>query len=274
MVSLKRLSVVAMSLFCLMGFAACGTNPSLNSTTSAVSYGYYAKSTTTAHSTTSMPSTKKQTQVTNPKMTKTTMQGSQHQNGIMATTNNQNTMPSNTNTQSSQMKPTDKNTYSGSAQGATMSNGNSQSSGNSSNASNGASQNGGNQGSTGSTGSTGSIYIRVAQASINGQTVQILTTGTGLTLYYRTSDVPPNNVCTGSCAQNWPPLLAQGQIITSMNITSGVLSIAQTANGSQVEYNGHPLYTYVGDTAAGQTNGQGVGNVWYTVSVTTQAFHW
>jgi predicted lipoprotein with Yx(FWY)xxD motif len=42
--------------------------------------------------------------------------------------------------------------------------------------------------------------------------------------------------------------------------------MATTANGSQLEYNGHPLYTYSGDTGPGQTNGEGIGGVWHVVT--------
>jgi predicted lipoprotein with Yx(FWY)xxD motif len=248
MISVKRLSVVILSLLCLMGLAACANTPP-GSPNSAVTYGYQAKA-TTAPKPTVTPLAQKQAQVTKPKTPTTTMQGNQ-QHGTMAGASNHNAMPSTDNKQNSTQNTS---TSGGTSQGTYTSNGTSQGSGK---------QN-----------STGSTYIKVSQTSINGQTVQILTTGTGLTLYYRTSDVPPNAVCTGACAQAWPPLLAQGQIITSMTITSGQLTIQQTANGKQVEYNGHPLYTYVGDTAAGQTKGQGVGNVWFTVSVTTQAYHW
>jgi predicted lipoprotein with Yx(FWY)xxD motif len=37
-------------------------------------------------------------------------------------------------------------------------------------------------------------------------------------------------------------------------------------NGNQVEYNGHPLYTFSGDTAPGQANGEGVAGMWYVVT--------
>jgi predicted lipoprotein with Yx(FWY)xxD motif len=45
------------------------------------------------------------------------------------------------------------------------------------------------------------------------------------------------------------------------------LTIVTDANGNQVEYNGHPLYTYSGDTASGQTTGEGVGGVWHVVTL-------
>jgi secreted repeat protein with Y-X4-D motif len=41
-----------------------------------------------------------------------------------------------------------------------------------------------------------------------------------------------------------------------------------TVNGQQVEYNGHPLYNYSGDTAPGQTNGEGIGGMWFVATTT------
>jgi hypothetical protein len=42
--------------------------------------------------------------------------------------------------------------------------------------------------------------------------------------------------------------------------------VATNANGSQVEYQGHPLYTYVSDTAPGQTNGENVEGIWFVAT--------
>jgi predicted lipoprotein with Yx(FWY)xxD motif len=56
-----------------------------------------------------------------------------------------------------------------------------------------------------------------------------------------------------------------------MNVTSSMqlpkkLTIFKTANGFQIEYDGHPLYTYGGDMTPGQFNGRGMGNTWYLVA--------
>ena len=89
----------------------------------------------------------------------------------------------------------------------------------------------------------------------------------GLTLYYRTSDVPPSTVCSGGCAGAWPPLVVSGSgTPTSATSLSGKLTIVADANGNQVAYNGHPLYTYSGDTDPGQTSGEGFGGVWHVVT--------
>ena len=118
-------------------------------------------------------------------------------------------------------------------------------------------------GTTPTTSSTGSV-IKTATATVNGASVTILTNAQGLTLYYRTSDAPPSTVCSGGCAGAWPPLVMSGSSApTSTTSLSGKLTIVADANGNQVEYNGHPLYTYSGDTGPGQTTGEGVGGVWH-----------
>lgn len=122
-------------------------------------------------------------------------------------------------------------------------------------------------GTTPTTSSTGSV-IKTATATVNGASVTILTNAQGLTLYYRTSDAPPSTVCSGGCAGAWPPLVMSGSSTpTSAASLSGKLTIVSDANGNQVEYNGHPLYTYSGDTGPGQTTGEGVGGIWHVVTL-------
>jgi predicted lipoprotein with Yx(FWY)xxD motif len=121
----------------------------------------------------------------------------------------------------------------------------------------------GNSGTTPTVSSSGSL-IKTATATVNGKSVTILTTAQGRTLYYRTTDMPPTTVCSGGCASAWPPLLVSGSNNpTSATSLSGKLSAQADANGTQVVYNGHPLYTFSGDTAPGQTTGEGVGGIWH-----------
>jgi len=105
-----------------------------------------------------------------------------------------------------------------------------------------------------------SVSIKTATATINGKPVTILTNAQGVTLYYRTVD-SASSVCSGGCASAWPPLLSTSVPASSTSLP-GKLTVQATANGSQVEYNGHPLYTYSGDSTAGQTNGECVGGIW------------
>jgi len=106
--------------------------------------------------------------------------------------------------------------------------------------------------------------MKTATATVSGKSVTILSNTQGLTLYYRTSDVPPSTVCSGRCAGAWPPLVVSGSgTPTSATSLPGTLTVVADANGNQVAFNGHPLYTYSGDTGPGQTTGEGVGGVWH-----------
>ncbi len=124
----------------------------------------------------------------------------------------------------------------------------------------------GNGGTPPTVSSSGSL-IQTATATVNGTSATILTTARGRTLYYRTTDMPPTTVCSGGCASVWPPLLVSGSSPpTSATSLPGKLSAQADANGTQVEYNGHPLYIYSGDTAPGQTTGEGIGGIWHVVT--------
>ncbi len=116
--------------------------------------------------------------------------------------------------------------------------------------------------STGS-GSNSNAIIKTATAMVSGKSETVLTNAQGKTLYYFTPDTTTTSACTGSCAQNWPPLLSTGSSTpTSATTLPGKLSAQTTANGNQVEYNGHLLYTFAGDSGPGQTNGQGLLGKW------------
>jgi len=150
---------------------------------------------------------------------------------------------------------------------------NNQTNGNQNNQTNGNQNNHNNQGNGQMPAAITNTLINTKQVNINGQMVSVLTTFNGMTLYERTSDPAPGSNCTGQCAQMWPPVLSSGTVISTAPIR-GNLTVHMTGNGKQVEYNGHPLYTYSGDMAPGQTKGQGVGNVWQTISVALQPQHW
>jgi predicted lipoprotein with Yx(FWY)xxD motif len=109
--------------------------------------------------------------------------------------------------------------------------------------------------------------VHTATVTVRGQSEIVLTHTRGLTLYYFTPDSATQSACTGSCAQAWPPLLFSGSgDPTSSTSLSGKLSVQMDANGNQVEYNGHLLYTYSGDTAPGQTNGEGLLGKWFVAT--------
>ena len=106
-----------------------------------------------------------------------------------------------------------------------------------------------------------------AQATSLGS---ILVDGRGRTVYEFANDTNGMSACTGGCAANWPPVAAPSPIPTSLpGVTGQVGMITRTDWTSQLTVAGHPLYTFVGDTAPGQTNGQGKvlnGGLWTVAS--------
>jgi predicted lipoprotein with Yx(FWY)xxD motif len=115
--------------------------------------------------------------------------------------------------------------------------------------------------------SSSNALVKTATATVKGQSQTILTDAQGKTLYYFTPDTATTSACTSACAQNWPPLLSTGSSApTGDTSLTGKLTAQSTANGNQVEYNGHPLYTFVSDTAPGQTNGEGLLGKWFVAT--------
>jgi predicted lipoprotein with Yx(FWY)xxD motif len=114
------------------------------------------------------------------------------------------------------------------------------------------------------TSTTGAI-LQTASATVNGKSVTLLTNPQSMTLYYFLPDTATTSACTGGCASTWPPYLSK-DISGSSSTLPGKLTLQTNANGQQVTYNGHPLYTYGGDTSAGQTNGEGIGNKWFVAT--------
>lgn len=94
-----------------------------------------------------------------------------------------------------------------------------------------------------------------------------LTDSSGRTLYLYTKDKGSTSECYGACATAWPPLLTTGPVtITGKYTVQADLGVTTRTDGTkQVTYGGHPLYYFKGDTAPGQTKGQGVGGVWFLI---------
>jgi predicted lipoprotein with Yx(FWY)xxD motif len=114
-----------------------------------------------------------------------------------------------------------------------------------------------------------SYVIRTAKATVDGKAETILTDAQGMTLYYYTPDAPTKLACSGECAQAWPPLLSKGSGTPLIEAPlSGKPSTLNDANGNQVEYNSHLLYTFVKDNDPGQVTGQGAGGKWFVATPT------
>jgi predicted lipoprotein with Yx(FWY)xxD motif len=96
-----------------------------------------------------------------------------------------------------------------------------------------------------------------------------LVDGNGRALYLWDADHGAKSMCSGACAQAWPPLTTTGTPRAGGAVKASLLGTTKRADGSrEVTYAGHPLYTFAGDTQAGQTTGQGsngFGAPWWVV---------
>ena len=102
--------------------------------------------------------------------------------------------------------------------------------------------------------------------TINGVTV--LTNSKGFTLYLFAPDSATKSVCNGGCASYWPPVKAP---VSAPGIKGTITTITRADGSKQVAYNGHPLYTYIGDSKPGQASGNNVklnGGLWKEIVVT------
>jgi predicted lipoprotein with Yx(FWY)xxD motif len=99
---------------------------------------------------------------------------------------------------------------------------------------------------------------------------QIVTTGSGTTVYRydADSDNPPKSNCDGGCASAWPPVLVTGSGPPQVSgVSSSLVGEVTRSDGSkQLTLDGWPLYTYAGDSGAGSTAGQGSGGTWWAVT--------
>jgi predicted lipoprotein with Yx(FWY)xxD motif len=103
-------------------------------------------------------------------------------------------------------------------------------------------------------------------ATIGG--VRVLTSSRGLTLYWFAPDTPTSSACTGSCAAYWPPV--KGPAAAAVALPGKLGTITRSDGSLQATYNGHPLYTYIADTAPGQARGNNInlnGGLWHEVTV-------
>jgi predicted lipoprotein with Yx(FWY)xxD motif len=99
---------------------------------------------------------------------------------------------------------------------------------------------------------------------------KVLADASGHTLYQRDGDTATTVTCTGACTSIWPPLVATGTPKAGTGLDPTKLAVVSGANGTQVTYGGHPLYTYAADRAAGEVNGQGFAGVWFVVGADGQ----
>jgi predicted lipoprotein with Yx(FWY)xxD motif len=120
------------------------------------------------------------------------------------------------------------------------------------------------QGGSGQSAGTAGQLLKATQ--IGG--VSVLTNSKGLTLYWFAPDSATASQCSGTCAVYWPPVF--GKPAAGPGVTGTLGTIKRPDGTTQATYDGHPLYTYVGDGAPGQASGNNIdlnGGLWHEVPV-------
>jgi len=87
-------------------------------------------------------------------------------------------------------------------------------------------------------------------------------------LYIFTKDVGGESTCVDDCAKAWPPLFVTDETVPPVadELDPSLFSITDHPDGSVLKIGDWPLYYFAGDTGPGETNGQGVGGVWWLVT--------
>jgi predicted lipoprotein with Yx(FWY)xxD motif len=120
------------------------------------------------------------------------------------------------------------------------------------------------------TASNSSTTVSSAGSALKTTTIKgvtVLTNSKGFTLYLFVPDSSTKSVCNGSCASYWPPVKAP---VSASGIKGTITTITRADGSKQAAYNGHPLYTYIGDSKPGQATGNNVtnsGGLWKEIVV-------
>lgn len=112
-------------------------------------------------------------------------------------------------------------------------------------------------------------WVQLSAAAAGGLN-PVVVNGAGFTLYRFDKDSadPSRSHCTGDCAKTWPPVLIQpdGRVFVD-GVDGSRVGVVRRDDGTlQVTIGGRPVYRFAGDTAPGQTKGQGVGGTWFGVT--------
>jgi predicted lipoprotein with Yx(FWY)xxD motif len=112
----------------------------------------------------------------------------------------------------------------------------------------------------------GAASITLADSKLG----KIVVDANGMTLYAFLKDTGGTSVCSGGCANAWPPAAATGTPTAGTGITGALSTVARPDGSMQLKLGDWPLYRFAGDAAAGDTNGQGSGSTWYVVGADGQ----
>jgi predicted lipoprotein with Yx(FWY)xxD motif len=131
-------------------------------------------------------------------------------------------------------------------------------------------------GSSSSTGNSGSGSGSSPAAAASGGALTtakvgsatLLANAKGFTLYWFVPDTTTTSKCNAACAKYWPPVPGPASAGSGVKGTLGV--ITRSNGAKQATWDGHPLYTYVGDTSPGMAKGNGLnisGGVWHEIKL-------
>jgi len=112
--------------------------------------------------------------------------------------------------------------------------------------------------------SGGTVVLKTGKVG----SVTVLTNTKGLTVYMFAADSPGKSKCYGDCASYWPPVTGSPSAAPGIPGTFGTTT--RTDGTKQVTYNGHPLYTYVGDGGPGSAQGNNLnlsGGLWKEIVI-------
>ena len=98
---------------------------------------------------------------------------------------------------------------------------------------------------------------------------KVVSDSSGFLLYRYDRDSSSASACLDACAEEWPPVLAKGDLVALGGVNRRQLGTIKRPDGSlQVTLDGQPLYRYTGDTQPGQAYGHGYRGLWYVVDLT------
>ena len=97
-----------------------------------------------------------------------------------------------------------------------------------------------------------------------GDLGEVLVGANGHTLYAFTKDVDGVSTCFDACAAAWPAVTVDEGFAPPAGVDPALVTTVDRPDGTkQLKIGKWPLYFYAGDGAPGETNGQGVGGVWF-----------
>src|SRR5262245_32030216 len=106
---------------------------------------------------------------------------------------------------------------------------------------------------------SGEATVLVASTDLG----DILTDADGMTIYFFANDEENTSNCEGDCLANWPAVQVVGEPEAGEGVDAELGTFERADGTIQLTVNGYPAYHFAGDAAAGDTNGQGVGDVWW-----------